>query len=148
MRETYYLNHKNLPTIPEPHDCIIKEIRLEEEKLIFIFEDDISYHESIEYTRPEAKTLTITFHLKCGIYDINLLKRNKPYRLFRTAGIYREMDLSKSTAALLDLPDLELSYLYHYVRYNAMVIELNALRASSVILELTTDYVEFDWIDK
>ena len=29
MKKTYYLNKDVLPTIPVPHDCIIKKIRIE-----------------------------------------------------------------------------------------------------------------------
>ena len=34
MKKTYYLNKDVLPTIPVPHDCIIKKIRIEHKWLI------------------------------------------------------------------------------------------------------------------
>ena len=37
MKKTYYLNKDVLPTIPVPHDCIIKKIRIEHKWLIFTF---------------------------------------------------------------------------------------------------------------
>lgn len=39
MKETYYLNGKEVPTIPVPHDCIVKEIKLDDGNLVFGFED-------------------------------------------------------------------------------------------------------------
>ena len=30
MKETFYLNGKEVPTIPVPHDCIVKDIKLKE----------------------------------------------------------------------------------------------------------------------
>lgn len=39
MKKTYYLNKDVLPTIPVPHDCIIKKICIEHKWLIFTFED-------------------------------------------------------------------------------------------------------------
>ena len=38
MKKTYYLNKDVLPTIPVPHDCIIKKIRIEHKWLIFTFD--------------------------------------------------------------------------------------------------------------
>lgn len=42
MKKTYYLNKDVLPTIPVPHDCIIKKIRIEHKWLIFTFDNDTS----------------------------------------------------------------------------------------------------------
>lgn len=36
MKKKYYLNKEILPTIPVPHDCIIKKIQLNDDTLIFI----------------------------------------------------------------------------------------------------------------
>lgn len=55
MKETYYLNGKEAPTIPVPHDCIIKDIKLDEGNPVFSFEDDISYHDSIKNIYPKVK---------------------------------------------------------------------------------------------
>ena len=41
MKKTYYLNKDVLPTIPVPHDCIIKKIRIEHKWLIFTFDNPI-----------------------------------------------------------------------------------------------------------
>lgn len=61
--ETFNLIGQQLPTIPVPHDCVIKEIALDEGWLILSFEDDLSYHESIKCIHPNARTLTIKFHM-------------------------------------------------------------------------------------
>ena len=47
MKKTYYLNKDVLPTIPVPHDCIIKKIRIEHKWLIFTFDNDTSYYDSV-----------------------------------------------------------------------------------------------------
>lgn len=47
VEEKYYLNTNTLPTIPVPHDCIIKEIQLGNDSLVFIFEDNISNNDYI-----------------------------------------------------------------------------------------------------
>ncbi|MBR6424372.1 MAG: hypothetical protein IKS29_00270, partial [Oscillospiraceae bacterium] len=62
MKEKYFLNGESLPTIPVPHDCVIKKIQLKDQCIEFIFEDDISYHDSIQYYKPDAKSLIIRYH--------------------------------------------------------------------------------------
>ena len=49
MIDKFELNKFNLPNLPCPHDCIIKKIEITADYLIFIFEDDLSYHNSIKY---------------------------------------------------------------------------------------------------
>ena len=63
MKEIFYLNKDILPTIPVPHDCVIKDIQIGGQHLTFVFEDDISYHDSIKFIAPEAKSLIIRYHL-------------------------------------------------------------------------------------
>lgn len=141
MKETYYLNKVELPTIPVPHDCVIKEIQLDGNNLIFVFENDISYHDSIKAFRPDAKSLIIRFHL---VDDISLFIREKPNRLFHKPGVYKEIDLTKSNNQLVDLPKKRLEYLYHNVGYCSIIVKLWS--SSSIILDMTIDYVEFEWI--
>ena len=88
MKEMYHLDTKIVPTIPVPHDCVVKEIRLEDNILIFIFEDDISYHDSIQNIRPGAKSLMIRFHLIQDIYDINLFVQSTANRFLHKPGVY------------------------------------------------------------
>lgn len=145
MHEIYKLNEENLPTVPEPHDCVVKEIKLENNNLIFVFENDISYHDSIKAIRPSAKSLTISYHLLDNIYDINLFVRTCQSRLLHRFGSYKEIDIAKNISELLDLPNSKggLCYLYHYVRYNTVIVKLWS--SNEVVLELTVDFIVFDW---
>ena len=68
MKETYYLNQDTLPSMPVPHDCIINKIMLEEQSLVFSFTSDISRYDSVRNLRPNAKSLTIRYHLIDDVY--------------------------------------------------------------------------------
>ncbi len=57
MKEVYRLDKTEVPTMITSYDCVIKEI--EREKDFLVFEDDISYHDSIRFYKPSAKSLTI-----------------------------------------------------------------------------------------
>ena len=48
MIDKFELNKFNFPNLPCPHDCIVKKIEIFADYLIFIFEDDLSYHDSIK----------------------------------------------------------------------------------------------------
>lgn len=146
MKEIYYLNQKELPVIPTPHDCVIKEIRLDAQNLIFIFEDDISVHDSIQAQKPGAKSLIMTFHLQDDIYDISLLQRKGHAfnRLFHRLGVYKEIDIYKNASKLRALTFLKLEYLYHTVGYCSIILKLWS--KDSIIMDITADYVEMDWI--
>ena len=63
-KEIYYLNGETLPTIPLPHDCVIKSLAIKDQCMEFVFEDDISYHDSIKYYRPDAKSLIMRTTMK------------------------------------------------------------------------------------
>ena len=146
MKEIYYLNAKELPTIPVPHDCIIKEITVEDDSLVFIFEDDISYHDSIKNTRPDAKSLIIRFHFLNDINDIQTFMRKKPDRLLNKTGVYKEIDLINQRNILIENSGKKLEYLYHNVGYCSIIVKLCSL--NSVILDMDIDYVEFEWINQ
>ena len=96
MKEIYYLNQKQLPTIPVPHDGVIKEIHLEDDYLIFVFEDDISYHDSIKSIRPDIRSLIMKFHFVDNIYDINLFVRKKQIVFFIRQGFTKSMNYHKT----------------------------------------------------
>jgi len=68
MIEKYYLNTDVIPTIPVPHDCVIKEITFDSDFLVLKFEDDISYYDSIKSIRPNAKSLVVRIHLYDPIF--------------------------------------------------------------------------------
>lgn len=142
MTETYYLNADTLPTIPVPHDCLIEKIAVEDGYIVFTFEKDISYHDSIKHIRPDAASLVIKLHL--ADEDFELYKWHKSVRLFAPEGYYKRTD-SKALFSLASEKS-RTEYLYHYVAYRSIIIELCAL--TTVRLELTADYVEFHWILK
>ena len=144
MKETYYLNTNELPTIPVPHDCIIKEINLEEDCLVFVFEDDISYHDSIKNIFPAARSLTIKYHFVNDIYDISLFMRDKPNRILHKAGVFKEIELPDEREVFLNLPKNNLEYLYHNVGYCSIIIKLWS--STNIILDMSVDYVEFKWV--
>jgi len=141
MSEIYYLNGDILPTIPIPHDCEICKITFENQFLIFTFTDNINLYDSIQYIKPEAKSLVIKYHLEDECFS--LYEWHKPVKFFAKHGFYKAIDESE----LFKLPDTtkRLSYCFHCVSYQTMIIELFALDRESFRLEITPDYVEFCW---
>ena len=139
MTETYYLNGNILPTIPVPHDCVIKKIRLKNQHIIFEFENDISYHDSIKNFKPEAKSLIIKYHLLSD-GDFSIYKWKKPSGFSNKTGRYNCMDNNTIT----ELSDNRLEYLYHYVGYRSIIIKL--FSNGFIIIDADVDYIEFEWI--
>ena len=146
MKETYFLNGKMLPTIPVPHDCLIKKVQLKNQCIEFIFEDDISYHDSIKHLKPDAKSLIIRYHLADGPDEYSIYKWFYPIRLlsklFSAEGHYKKIRNSRLT----ELPEgkFRLEYLYHYVGYCSIITKL--FSGGYIILDAKIDYVEFEWI--
>lgn len=139
MLETYRLDGEKIPTIPIPHDCIIENITMENGNLIFNFESDISYHDSIKHIKPDAKSLVIKFHLADECF--NLYKWHKPIKFIADEGFYK--CINSSVLFGLDSMKFRLEYLYHYVGYQSLIIEMYS--STTIRLELTTDFVEFYW---
>ncbi len=133
MKETYRLDGAELPTLITPHDCVIKEIKRENDFLIFVFEDDISYHDSISVLKPAAKSLIIKYHLT-DTYEIYYQRYNKLFKRLE----YIELKNEK----VLFAKDCE--YLYEYAMYNQLIIKL--WKGMEYMLCLTADYAEYDWI--
>ena len=75
----YYLNQDTVPTIPTPHDCIIKKVTIRGDFIIFEFEDDISYHDSIRHSNPDAKSLVIKIHLVDDFDTYKMKYYKKPW---------------------------------------------------------------------
>lgn len=144
-KETYHLNTNVMPTIPVPHDCIVKEIQLDDNTLIFVFENDITYHDCIKSICPETdfKSLIIKFHLIDDIYDISMFVKSKTNR-YHTTSLYKEIFLSEDKYALLNLPKNRLEYLSHNVGYCSIIVKLWSNR--SIVLDMTVDQVEYEWI--
>ena len=93
MIETYYLNEKTLPTIPIPHDCVIKNVSIDNQYIVFSFEDDISYHDSIKYIRPDAKSLIVRYHM-VDEDSFSVYRWNKPKKFMLKNGYYERLDNS------------------------------------------------------
>lgn len=141
MTERYSLNQMTLPTIPVPHDCVITDILEDDEYLIFRFEEDISYHDSIRAIRPSAKGLTIRFHKIDGFTENMELYR---YTCSRHQSGY----MSRKPQKLFELArhgKRPLEYLEHFVAWNTIIIHL--FSKSSIVLRLFTDDVEFEWLE-
>lgn len=146
MKETYSLTGDTLPTIPVPHDCVIKKIRVKDQCIEFIFEDDISRYESIQYYKPDAKSLIIRYHFSNDPNDLSIYKWVKPNRLlaklFSANGHYKPIENSLLTQ--LTEGRFRLEYLYHNVGYGSIITKL--FSGDEIILDAEIDYVEFEWI--
>lgn len=131
MNIKYYLNKDILPL---PHDFIIKEIRLEDENLIFIFEDDITYHDSI--INNNAKSLIIKYHL--------LDKDFKTYVYRSKFALFKEGYQLINNKNIIGIQSIPLEYLYHNQGSYSIIIKL--YKKELIMLELEVDYIEYEWI--
>ena len=146
--ETYKFDGNNTSNIPVPHDCKIRDIREEDDYLIIDFENDISYHDAIKAVHPDAQTLTVRFHLEYGG-----LNGAKAYGGLQ--GIYRHRHSKKHGEGYMLVKSLKklrklikgcsipATYLYHYVAYQQVIVELWV--DDSTLLMLWADSVEFEW---
>ena len=139
MAETYFLNGNTLPTIPVPHDCVIKKVRLENQHIIFEFEDDISCYDSIKNFKPGAKSLIVKCHL-LNDGDFSIFQWEKPSGFSNKNGRYNCVD----NHTITKLSDSRLEYLYHYVGYRSIIIKL--FSNGSIIIDADVDYIEFEWV--
>ncbi len=141
-KEIYYLNRESLPTIPAPHDCVIKSIELKDRCIVFVFEDDISYHDSIRHHKPDSKSLIIRYHLAYADDDYAIYQWVKPRKPFSKNEHYKRLD----NRALIELPGgkFKLEYLYHNVGYCSIITKL--FSNGYLILDADVDYVEYEWI--
>ena len=137
--ETYMLDGGDISGIPEPHDCVIEGIRQEGEFLIIEFEDDISYHESIEAIHPEAQTLTLRFHLEGeGLEGVFHYRRSK-----LLGDGYMRIKEFEGLQKLIQRCVIPATYLCHYVAFHQVIVELDA--NDSTLLMINADSVEFEW---
>lgn len=146
-KEIYHLDADTLPTMPAPHDCVIKTILVDRDNscISFIFEDDIAEYDSVAYQRPNAKSLVIKYHLT-GENEYELYKFLKPSIWHRNGGYECLTDYEKGThRTLIKLAEDNLEYISHYVAYNAVAVELWGAKAKSVILKLDVETVEYEW---
>ncbi len=133
MKELFRLDEAQLPTMITPHDCIIKEIRHENDTLVLAFEDDISRHDAIQATRPSARSLTITYHLTD---DCEILHRR--WNKFQGRTEYIELKHKKALLAQ------GMAFLCQYVAHGEVIVKLWRER-EEYLLSLCADSVEYDW---
>ena len=138
MKETYHLNGEVLPAIPVPHDCLIKEISLEDEWLVFAFEDDINRHDMANPIKENARSLVIRFHLADETYA--LYKYRKPFLRFLGEGAFVGLKPEK----LFGMPAGSLEYVEHFVGCNSIVIKM--FSQAEIVLEASVDRVEYEWL--
>ncbi len=131
---------KTLPMIPTPHDCVIMRIREDADFLIFEFEDDISHHDSISHSYPNAKSLIMRFHKADSEYNVYRCEKHR----FQKTPQWGYMQSTTEELLALTNGKSEVTYLYHHVAYSSIIIELNC--QNSVLVELRCDYVELEWI--
>ena len=149
ITETYLLDCSTAD-IPVPHDCEIRDIREENDCLIIDFEDEISNHDSIQALHPDARTLTMRFHLEYGGQN----GTNKAYG--GLDGIYRHRRRKflrrESYLAVKNLQELRKlmkrcsfapTYLYHYAAYHCIIAELCV--NDSTLLMIDAGSVTFEW---
>ena len=132
----YYLDKAENPTIPVPHDCMVNSISISDEFLVLNFEQDISIHDSVQFICPNAQSLTIKIHLTDTLdFNVYQAKRRKFPRYKRW---YEEITPEQLVSLV---KKKSLAYLYHYVSYQSLIINLDA----SIILSLRADYIEYIW---
>ena len=140
MIERYALIQETLPTLPTPHDCIISRIELDEQFIVFYFEENIAAHDSIKAIRPNAQSLIIRYHLtEHKAYAFYEWRRG--IRLFFPSGYYKEIqkpDLNQFTS-------VKLEYLYQHIDYSSIIITL--FSRGYIILKAEIDYAEYEWIE-
>ena len=147
MIEKYFLNGASLPTIPVPHDCVIKHIARTDQCIEFVFEDDISRHDSIQFYRPNAKSLIVRYHFAYDPNDFSIYKWVQPNRLLSKLVSADGHFQRNKTSLLTKLPEgkFKLEYLYHNVGYCSIITKLFA--GGEIILDAEIDYVEFEWME-
>ena len=139
MTTKYYLNQDILPTIPTPHDSIITAIDYNSEFLILKFEEDISRHDSIKLINPNAKSLNIRVHLLDP--DFETYKWEQKCSLIKGEGF-----ILTDNRKVFGSKFKKMEYLYHYVGYNSIIIQL--FQSRYIILNVQSDFIEFEWIEK
>ncbi len=138
MNEVFFLNGDSFHTMPVPHDCQIKRISLEDEYLVFTFENDINRRDPGYPLKESIKSLIIRYHLLDQTYS--LYRFRKPFAGFCREGVYIGMKYDK----LFELATGNLEYVGHYIGYNSIIIKMFSFQ--EIILEASVDRVEYEWI--
>lgn len=140
MIERYELNQSKLPTIPTPHDAVIVKFVVADQFLVLYFEDKISHRDSVKYYHPNANTLIMKFHLlnpEFDVYQWERVLKGEAYILKDSEKMIRKWNQNKG---------INMSYLYHYVAHNSIII--NFFKSENICIQLEVDYIEYEWIEK
>ena len=148
MTETYLLDGTNTAGIPVPHDCVIGDIREEDDCLVIDFEDDLSGCDSIRAIHPDAQALTVRFHLEYGGLDGvkaygGLLGIYRHRRSKKHGEGYMRIKSLKKLRKLIGRCRSPATYLYHFVAYRQVILELHV--DDSTLLMMWADSVTFEW---
>lgn len=137
MKIKYQLDQDYYPMIPCVHDCVIKKVEIRDDFLLFIFEDEINQHDSIQHINCKAESLVIKYHL---IDDVEVFVWKNKLSLTKGGGY-----IAVESTKLAEMAVERLEYLYHNVGYQSMILKLWNMQ--SVIVDLRADYVEYEWIE-
>ncbi|MBR2718788.1 MAG: hypothetical protein IKB78_05800 [Clostridia bacterium] len=132
----YQMDGGQLPTIPTPHDCVVTQIDIDNDCIVFRFENEIAEHDAVRTICPDAKSLTIRYHLT-QYKEFFFYKRYNRIRPFFPTGFYREVGAGKLNRWL----GHGQPYLYHYVSYCSIIVQLLDL-----VFVAEVDWVELEWI--
>ena len=125
MKKTYYLNKDVLPTIPVPHDCIIK---------------NTSYYDSVRKLSPNIRNLILKYHLS-NPEDFSVYKCSKTLKRI----LNKECYIRQNTRKITKLPRKRLEYLYHNVGYCSIITKLHS--DAPVMIDAGVDYLVYEWIE-
>ncbi len=140
MKEIYSFEKGAIPWLPNPHDCVIKEILRKDGCVEFRFEDGISVHDSVQAQAPGAKSLIIRYRLwDDGDDCFSVYRCELPKRPFRRKTRYTELDQSR--LAELPMGKMPLEYLQHYVATFRILVVL-----STAVFTADVREVEYEWI--
>lgn len=138
MAERYLLSGRTLPVMPVPHDCVIENIEVTEEYIVFRFENGIHDRPAVKIVHPGARSLVIKYRLADPCFYV--YRQEEPTVRGRMPGYkFVEQEELPGTAK-------GWSYLCHYVGYNAIIIKLWRGR-SNLFIDARVDEAEYDWIE-
>ena len=141
MKEQYSLSEEPFASkLFVPHDFVIMHIKFTKNDLVFVFEDDVTYHDGIKELFPNIKSLILRFHLidkKLFVYQ----EKRKRFS-WQKHGFY-ELDERK----LPDLCKKGLEYLDHLFSYQSQSVMIELWTFSGEIrIKANVNFIEYEWI--
>lgn len=135
VTESYALDQNTLPTLPSLHDCTITGMALEEEWITLRFEEeDPGRHDAIRCDRPQAKAVTVRYHL-LPPREYTFARWHRGIHWLQPGGHYREIE--KPDPGKLVSTGLE--YLYCHVAHCSVIISLYSRKYREVYLSPAAD---------